>query len=436
MSASLADLGAAEVIVRLSRREITAEALVSACLERIAAEEPRVGAFEHLDPEGALAAARRIDALDPRPPLAGLPIGVKDIFDTADQPTERGSPAFRGRRPARDAAAVARLRAAGAIVLGKTVTTELAFFSPGKTRNPHDPSRTPGGSSSGSAAAVAAGMVPAALGTQTAGSVIRPASFCGVVGMKPTHGVVSMEDVSPFAPSLDTFGLFVRDVEALPLLLHAAGMPFARPVLHGAPRIALCRTEQWPLAEASTRALVEGAAQALARAGATVEEAELGPEHAGLAEAQRTIMAAEAARTLREIRERQGARLSKILLDFLAEGDRVTREREEAARALADRARAALPALFERHDALLTASAIGEAPPGLASTGDPAFNRIWTLLGMPCVTLPAGLGPAGLPVGVQLVGLPRRDGDLVTTAAWVAAALRAAQPAPSPGRRG
>jgi Asp-tRNA(Asn)/Glu-tRNA(Gln) amidotransferase A subunit family amidase len=436
VSASLADLGAADAILRLSRREITAEALVSACLERIAAEEPRIGAFEHLDPEGALAAARRIDAQDSRPPLAGLPIGVKDIFDTVDMPTERGSPAFRGRRPARDAAAVARLRAAGAIVVGKTVTTELAFFSPGKTRNPHDPSRTPGGSSSGSAAAVAAGMVPAALGSQTAGSIIRPASFCGVVGMKPTHGVVSMEDVSPFAPSLDTFGLLVRDVEALPLLLHAAGMPFARTALDGAPRIALCRTEQWPLAEPSTQALVEGAARALARAGATVEEAELGPEHQGLADAQRTIMAAEAARTLREIREQHGADLSKVLLDFLAEGDRVTRDREEAARARADRALAALPSLFERFDALLTPSAIGEAPPGLASTGDPAFNRIWTLLGTPCISLPAARGPAGLPVGIQLVGLPRRDGELVSAAAWVMAALRAAAPAAAPERPG
>ena len=229
MSGSLADLGAAEAVLRSSRREITAESLVRACLERIAAEEPRVGAFEHLDAEGALAAARRIDARDPKPPLAGLPIGVKDVFDTAELPTERGSVAFRGRRPSRDSAAVARLRAAGAIVLGKTVTTELAFYAPGKTRNPHDPSRTPGGSSSGSAAAVAARFVPAALGTQTAGSVIRPASFCGVVGMKPTCGAVSMEGVSPFAPSLDTFGLFVNDVESLPLLLRAAGVPVATP---------------------------------------------------------------------------------------------------------------------------------------------------------------------------------------------------------------
>lgn len=430
MSASLADLGAAEAIVRLSRREITAEALVAACLERIATREPAVGAFEHLGAEGALAAARRIDAMPQRPPLAGLPIGVKDIFDTADLPTERGSAAFRGRSPGADSAAVARLRAAGAVVLGKTVTTELAFYAPGKTRNPHDPSRTPGGSSSGSAAAVAARLVPAALGSQTAGSVIRPASFCGVVGMKPTFGAVSMEGVSPFAPSLDTFGLFVNDVEALPLLLRAAGHPVGAPGLRGPPRLALCRTEQWPLAEPSTRVLVEAAAGALAAAGATVEERDLGPEFTGLADAQRTIMAAEGARTLREIRERHRPALSKVLLDFLAEGDAVAPEREEAARALAARCRAALPETFSRFDALLTASAVGEAPVGLESTGDPAFNRIWTLLGLPCVTLPAARGPAGMPVGIQLVGPAGGDANLVAAAAWAMAALGVGSPSP------
>ncbi len=423
MSGSLADLGAAEAVRRLERRAVTAEALVAACLERIAAEDPGIGAFEHLDAGAALAEARRIDALATRPPLAGLPVAVKDIFDTADLPTERGALAFRGRRPAKDAAAVARLRAAGAVILGKTVTTELAFYAPGKTRNPHDPARTPGGSSSGSAAAVAAGFVPAALGSQTAGSMLRPASFCGVVGMKPTFGLVSMEGVSPFAPSLDTFGLFVRDVDALPLLLRAAGAPVPQPALRGPPRVALCRTEQWPLAEPSTRAIVEGVAEALSRAGAPVVERELGPEHAGLAEAQRTIMAAEAARTLAEIRREHGPLLSQVLRDFLAEGERVGPEREADARARADRARADLPRIFSGVDVLLTPAAIGEAPLGLVSTGDPAFNRIWTLLGTPCLSLPGARGPAGMPVGVQLVAAPGRDGDLVAAAGWVAAAL-------------
>lgn len=425
---SLADLGAAEAVARLRRGELTSEALVEACLERIASEEPRVGALEHLDPELALAAARRVDALREKPPLAGLPVGVKDVFDTADLPAEWGSEAFRGRRPACDAEAVRRLRAAGAVVLGKTVTTELAFYRPGKTRNPHDPARTPGGSSSGSAAAVAARMVPAAIGTQTAGSVIRPASFCGVVGWKPTFGAVPLDGVSPFAPSLDTFGLFVRDVEAVPVVMravagetHSASPP---PSPSGrTPRLALCRTEQWPLAEPSTQAIVEGAAARLARAGARVEALDLGPGFAGLADAQRAIMAAEGARTLREVRARHAEVLSAVLLDFLAEGERVTAEREAAARAQAERCRAALPGIFARVDAILTPGALGEAPVGLASTGDPAFDRIWTLLGTPCASLPAALGPAGMPVGVQVVGAPGKDGELAAACEWIVAAL-------------
>jgi amidase len=419
MTPALADLGASEAVARLRRGDLTSEALVSACLARIAEADARLGAFEHVDPDAALAAARRVDATAERPPLAGLPIAVKDIFDTADLPTERGSEAFRGRRPARDAGAVARLRAAGAVILGKTVTTELAFFRPGKTVNPHDPTRTPGGSSSGSAAAVAARLVPAALGTQTAGSIIRPASFCGVVGFKPTFGAVPMDGVSPFAPSLDTFGLFVRDVEALPLLLAAAGVPADAPALHAPPRLALCRTEQWPLAEPSTRAIVKGAAARLGRAGAAVEELDLGPEFAGLADAQRTIMAAEAARTLAEIRARHAPVLSQVLLDFLAEGERVGAEREAAARARAARCGSVLPAIFARFDALLTPAVLGEAPVGLASTGDPAFDRIWTLLGTPCASLPLARGPAGLPLGVQVVGPVGGDGALVAVCRWI-----------------
>lgn len=421
--AALHELGAADAIALLRAREITSEALVSACLERISTVDPSLGAFVHLDPAAALSAARRIDGARRPPPLAGLPVAVKDIFDTADLPTELGSPAFAGRRPSRDATAVARLRAAGAVILGKTVTTELAFFHPGGTRNPHDPGRTPGGSSSGSAAAVAARLVPAALGSQTAGSIIRPASFCGVVGFKPTFGVVPLDGVSPFAPSLDTFGLFVRDVEAVPLLLEAVGVAASAAPLARPPRIALCRTEQWPLADASTRAIVERAAEALSRAGAAVEELDLGPGFAGLADAQRTIMAAEAARTLREVRATRGALLSEVLVDFLAEGERVPPAREAAARTQADRCRVSIAEAFARLDALLTPSAVGEAPVGLASTGDPAFNRIWTLLGLPCASLPGARGPAGMPVGIQLVGPAGRDGALAAVAHWAAVAL-------------
>jgi amidase len=422
---SLPGLGAAEALARLRAGTLSSEDLVRACLERIAREDVALGAFEHLDPDAAVAAARAIDAARPRPPLAGLPVAVKDIVDTAGLPTECGSPVHRGRRPERDAACVARLRAAGAVVLGKTVTTEFAFYRPGKTRNPHDPARTPGGSSSGSAAAVAAGLVPAALGTQTAGSVIRPASFCGVVGLKPTFGLLPLDGVCPFAPSLDTLGVFVRDVVALAPLLEALGAPVATPPRRDPPRIVLCRTEQWPLAEPSTRRIVEEAAAALARAGAAVREAEPGAPFAGLADAQRTVMAAEAARTFREIRARHGDLLSPVLTAFLREGDLVSAEREAAARAQARACRAELPALLGDADVLLTPSAIGEAPLGLEATGDPAFNRIWTLLGTPCLSLPVARGPAGLPVGVQLVARPGADGALLSAAAWIAGALGA-----------
>jgi Asp-tRNA(Asn)/Glu-tRNA(Gln) amidotransferase A subunit family amidase len=425
MATPLHALGAAEAVALLHRGEISARELLDACLARIEAEEPRVGAFEHLDPAAARAQADRVDALRPRPPLAGLPVAVKDVIDTADLLTERGSPVFRGRRPEADAVAVARLRAAGAVILGKTVTTELAFYAPGKTRNPHDPARTPGGSSSGSAAAVAAEMVPCALGTQTAGSLVRPAAFCGVVALKPTFGLLPVGGISPFAPSLDTLGVLVRrgDLDALPLLLAAMGAVVPAPTRGRAPRIGLCRTAQWPQAEPATRARVEEVAARLARAGAEVLERELGPDLDGLAAAQRTIMAAEAARTLRALREAHDPALSQVLRDFLAEGDRVTPEAEDAARALAALGRRRLPAIFAEVDVLLTPAAIGEAPAGLASTGDPAFNRIWTLLGAPCLALPAGRGPAGLPLGVQLVGGPSADGALVAAARWIEARL-------------
>ncbi|HEU4383620.1 MAG TPA: amidase [Anaeromyxobacteraceae bacterium] len=410
-------LSASEAMARLHGGEITCQALTRSLLDRIAAEEPRLRAWAFLDPESALAEARRLDRLAPGPPLRGLPIGVKDIFDTADMPTEWGTPALRGRRPAADAACVAALRRAGALVLGKTATTELAFYRPGPTRNPHDPDRTPGGSSSGSAAAVAAFMVPAALGSQTAGSTIRPASFCGVVGMKPTHGLVPLQGTSPFAPSLDTVGVFVRDPADLRLLLPPLGVPLG-PAPPSPPRLGLCRSPQWALAEPATRALVERAAARLAAAGAEVAEVDLPAECDGLFEAQRTVMAFEAARAMRDLRARHEALLSPVLLDLLRAGEATPPANCAEALALGARCRPALAAIFRRVDALLTPAALGEAPPGLESTGDPAFNRIWTLLHLPCLSLPAGRGPAGMPVGIQLVGPHRGDGALVACAEW------------------
>ena len=414
---ALHELDASTAASLLGRGAITAEALVRSCLERIEELEPRVQAFEALDPDLALGQARRADAAGRPGPLHGLPVGVKDIIDTADLPTARGSPIFTGRRPGVDAACVAALRRAGGVVLGKTVTTELAYYFPGKTRNPHDPARTPGGSSSGSAAAVAAGMVPAALGTQTAGSLIRPAAYCGVVALKPTHGLVPIDGVSPVAPSLDTLGVLVRRARDLPLLLAGLGvlLPPTAPI--GRLRVGLCRTEAWNETLPASRDAVARAASVLALAGAEVTEVE--ERFAGLSGAQRTVMAAEAAVTLGPLRDAHGDRLSPQLRALVEDGARVSPEALAAARGAAEAGRARLPALFARFDVLLGASTQGEAPEGLASTGDPALNRIWTLLGTPCVQLPAGRGPAGMPVGIQLVGARGGDAALCAAAALV-----------------
>ncbi len=260
---ALEELGVAAAIALLQRGALTAEALVRACLDRIARDEPELHAWAFLDRDEALAAARAADRGGRKAPLFGLPVGIKDIIDTGDAPTECGTSLYGGRQPDRDAACVARLRAAGAVILGKTVTTELAFFAPGPTRNPRRPAHTPGGSSSGSAAAVADGMVPAALGTQTAGSIIRPAAYCGVVGFKPSHDLLSLEGVHPFAPSLDTLGLFVRQVGDLPPLLTALGAPVEMPERGRPPRIGLWRSTQWPRATPAMQERLEKVAAAL-----------------------------------------------------------------------------------------------------------------------------------------------------------------------------
>ena len=410
-------IGAAEAVARLSRRETSAEELVRECLARIAEREPVVQAWEALDAEAALAEARRVDAQRDRPPLCGLPVGIKDLIDTADLPTAYGSPIHRGHQPSRDAECVRRLREGGAIVLGKTVTTEFAVYTPGKTRNPRDPSRTPGGSSSGSAAAVADGMVPAALGSQTAGSVIRPASYCGVIGFKPTWGLLPLEGVHPLAPSLDTLGLFVRALDDVPVLMPV----LSRSPMRGRairPRLGFCRTEAWPRATAETRNALEEAAKALG-----AREVDPGASFTGLIDAQIAIMGAEAAQTLGHEPEE---RLSPKLREFLREGRKVTPDRLAAAREQAERCGREIEATFGEVDALLTPAATGEAPEGLGATGDPIFCRIWTLLGVPCLSLPILEGPAGLPLGLQIVGRRGRDADLLAAAAWVEQQLRGA----------
>ena len=418
------ELGALDAARRIARRELNAETLVRACLERIVAREPTVGAWIHLDSDTALAEARALDAGPLRGPLHGLPLGVKDLIDTAQMPTAYGSPIYAGHRPAWDAACVASARAAGALVLGKTVTTEFATYHPGKTANPRNPLHTPGGSSSGSAAAVADCMVPLAYGTQTAGSVIRPAAFCGVVGFKPSFGLISRAGVKSLAESLDTIGVFARTVADAALfagvLANRDLLPPATPV---APRIGLCRTFEWDVAAPETRQAFETAARHLSAAGARVSEMPLPPEFAGLAAAQTDIMAYEAAQAFAHESRSHDALLSAKLRELITQGRAIPPERHDENRRLARRCRCALDDLFGEADILIAPSAPGEAPAGLAATGNPVFNRIWTLLGTPCVHLPWTAGPQGLPLGVQAIGPRRSDRATLAAAEWVLATL-------------
>jgi Asp-tRNA(Asn)/Glu-tRNA(Gln) amidotransferase A subunit family amidase len=397
---------AVELSRLLGAGELRSEEAVRACLDRVAARDDELWAWAYLDAEQALEQARARDGEARRGPLHGLPVGVKDVIDTADMPTSYGSSIYEGHQPARDADCVAWLREQGAVVLGKTVTTEFATYEPPPTRNPHDPERTPGGSSSGSAAAVAAGMVPLAYGTQTAGSVIRPASFCGVVGFKPSHGWHSTAGIKRLSERLDTLGTFGRTVADAALL---AGFEPPEP-RQG--RIAFCRT---PWLEED--ALLEDAA---ARLG--LREVELPSDFAGLVDAQETAMAFDVAQNLEPEWRDHRDELSQAMRDYLERAWRVTADAAEEGAALGAACRAALPDVLAGLDALLVPAAAGEAPlRSEGHTGDPLFCRAWTLLGVPAVSVPGLQGPAGLPVGVQLVGLD--EAAVLGAAAWVEAAL-------------
>ncbi len=405
---------------------LTSEALTRACLERITAREREVEAWIALDPELALAEARRRDAERPRGPLHGVPIGVKDIVDTHDLPTGYGSDIYAGHRPAADAACVALARAAGMVVLGKTVTTEFAMRTPGKTRNPHNRQHTPGGSSSGSAAAVAADMVPLAIGTQTAGSVIRPASYCGIVGYKPTFGRIPRAGVKLLSESLDTIGVMARsvaDAAAFGAVLERAPV-VPLPNLDRPPRFGLCRSPAWHDAEPATVTALDTAAELFRKAGGTVIEVDLPEPFDEAPQAHAVIMSYEMARMLAYERETCWDRLSAPLRQVINEGRAHTRERYDWARGVQAGCRAAAIEAFEQVDVLLTPAAPGEAPKGLRSTGAPVFNRIWTLLGVPCVTVPGLVGPQRLPVGIQLVGPAGRAAATLACAQWAERELR------------
>jgi Asp-tRNA(Asn)/Glu-tRNA(Gln) amidotransferase A subunit family amidase len=420
-SIPLHQLDAWQAAALLARRELTALDLTRACLDRITEREPQVQAFVQLRADAALARARALDAGPLRGALHGLPFGVKDLFDTFDMPTAYGSPIYKDHQPPADAATVALCRAAGAVLLGKTVTTELANMFPSFTRNPHHLAHTPGGSSSGSAVAVADGMLALALGTQTAGSLIRPAAFCGVVGYKPSHNRVPRAGVKSLSETLDTLGGFARSVRDVALLgaVLTGDARLSHPhnfTQASAPRIGLCQTPEWAQANADTQQAWALAEKALTGHAAVME---LPSALQGLVALQKTVQAFETARSLSHEHLHHSAQLSAPLQALIAEGLAISGEAHALALQVTLRARQQAAALFENYDVLLAPSSLGEAPAGLASTGDPVFCRSWTLLGLPCVHLPFARGRNGLPVGLQLVGAYGEDHRLLAAAHWV-----------------
>ena len=418
----LRTLMAKQAVSMIHDGKLRSEDLTEAYLARIAEREPLIQAFAWFDADHA-----RKSAASARPgPLHGLPIGIKDVLDTGDMPSQYGSPIWDGWRPRADSAPVAWTRAQGGVVIGKTVTTEFATRAPGPTANPANPAHTPGGSSSGSAAGVADGMFPVAFGTQTAGSIIRPAAYCGVVGYKPSYGMINRNGMKIMSDTLDTVGVLARSVADCAFFAGAVsgrdlGDPEAKP--GRAPRIGLCRSPAWDMAAPETHALLARVEAALRRAGAVVEDRALSPDCEALRTAHPIVMNAESARALGWERARHPDGISEGLRERLDFGLGQTEEALTGAYDVFARAQSGFPATMEGLDVLVTPSAPGEAPKGLGWTGDPAFNLIWTSLHVPCVTVPAGTGPNGLPLGIQIVGRRGEDRAVLLWARWVQAAL-------------
>ena len=438
---TLTQMTAIQAAAAIRNGELTSEDLVRACLARIDEVEKTVGAWTYLDPDHAIRQAQAADLARKEGkalgPLHGVPVGVKDIFDTDDMPTEDGTVLHAGRQPLEDSAVVALLREAGAVVMGKTVTTELAVYSPGKTRNPHNPEHTPGGSSSGSAAAVAAHMVPLAVGSQTNGSVIRPASFCGVVGYKPSFGLISRHRVLRQSPPLDTVGIFARTVEdaallAEPLMAYdprdPAMRPRARPTLAATasseppvePDIAFVKSPVWNKADDDTREAFE---ELCGHLGERVREVDLPDVFARAHDWHRDIMEADLAKNFRVDEDKGRDRISPVLREMMDRGKTVSAVAYNEAiehRAVLE---GLLEPIFKQYDAILTPATVGTAPKGLDSTGSPMFCTLWTYCGLPAVSLPLLSGSNGMPMGVQLVGPKGDDARLLRTARWLAESL-------------
>jgi Asp-tRNA(Asn)/Glu-tRNA(Gln) amidotransferase A subunit family amidase len=417
----LNERSAVELARLLQRRELSAEHLLRRCFEHIRLRDPEVQAWTHLAEEKSLQHARELDRGAVRGLLHGLPLGVKDLFDTMDMPTSYGSPIYANHRPEADAASVAMCIGAGAIVVGKTVTTEFATFKPGKTRNPHRLTHTPGGSSSGSAAAVADAMVPLAFGTQTAASVIRPAAFCGIVGYKPSFGNITRAGVKSLSETLDTIGCFGRTVQDVGLF--AAAMTGNDRLLQieraSVPHFAVCLTHEWHYAGQDTQRAIQEATTGLSSHGAKITDLPLPEIFSRLVQAQSEIMAFEAARSLAHERLNHLPAISPALADILKAGMEIPVEQHQNNLKLSNYARIAIDAYFDQFDVIIAPSAIGEAPEGLEHTGDPVFCRMWTLLGLPCVHVPFTTGSTGLPVGLQVIGRYGADEQTLQAAHWL-----------------
>ena len=424
-SEKLHEMTATAIVAAIADGKTTAEAVTRACLEHIATREPRVQAWQFLDPAMAIKQAQALDAEPVSGPLHGVPVAMKDIIDTADMPTEYGSPIHAGHRPHMDAACVALTRKAGGVIMGKTVTTEFANRHPGKTMHPQDPQRTPGGSSSGSAAAVGDSMVPLPVGTQTTGSTIRPAAYNGCFGYRPTWGDLRLAGVMEASGSLDTLGLIARSVDDIVLYRNVLAGVTPQPLSAAScppPRVGVCRTQFWEETDAATRAAIENCAKTMAAAGAKVADLTLGPAFDPIDEIHQRISSFEFARNRAWELSRHPEKISATLRNGrLKHGLAYTFEEYREARGQAEKLRLLLDDCFRDCDVILTPSAAGEAPVGLNATGSASFSSIWTACHTPSMTLPLFSGAAKLPIGVQLV--TRRDADrqLFEIARWTAA---------------
>jgi amidase len=417
----LNELPATEIVEKIAKGSVTAEAVTQACLDRIAARENTVKAWAYIDPDYALAQARILDEAPTKGLLHGLPIGVKDVIDTSDMPTQMQSPAYEDHQPKTDAACVAILRAAGAVILGKTVTCEFAGSFPGPTTNPHNPAHTPGGSSSGSGAAVADFMVHGAFGTQTGGSVLRPASFCGTVGYKPTYNLINRAGLMFAAENLDTIGLLTRTVDDADLLMSVLlNRPRSEVIPADAkPRIGLCRTHHWDSALPETIAAIDDSVERLKAAGAEIVNITLPDSFADLSKARNVLNDFERSRVMADLWQNERDQLSDNIAKQLENGTPMDFATYQNAVVLANDSRAQLDDVFGDVDFILAPSATGEAPEGLDYTGDPQLQGCWTILHVPTISLPTHKGPAGLPVGIQLVGRRWQDETLLSWSRWI-----------------